>query len=690
MLDSPATPSKRTHSSHSMHILDPSEDTGDGWQSSAGGRGHAGDSEKGQYAGEQRQRGVGVGSAYSDTDEPRSDQEEDLDGHPSYADGDDGDGDGDDGDQDADSSMAPGVFPERPQGIATARRNARRRRSAWGQAWQISKEALPTLILSLLSLMFSGELLVHLARWPVFLKVDKLFILVPILLNLKGNLEMNLSLRMSTSANIGELDIRRTRETLIVGNMTLLQVQALIVSSGAGVLAFLLGVAADRHGDVKAPVSPAPAVTTGGPAALLSARRPMTASLQGLFSRRRLQPKQNSQPALQPRRVIHSHPKPVDPTQRLRNGYFEFVLVLATAMLSASLSSAILGNFMCALVVVARRTGANPDNIASPLAASLGDLLTLTIVGLLGSALVRFEGTILATLIFLGLLAACAICFFFTLRNTYVRELLSSGWVPLILAMFISSGAGLVLDTFVQRFEGFALLAPVVTGLPGACAAILVSRTSTALHSGKGDIHLPSSSSSSSSPNGLAHDAVGYSAVYGDPAQSRRRGENPRGVTSRLKHGIGALIALIRRPVEGWLVPMTVLTIGVSIELLFLLIVWVSGQLTFRWPFMLAFAVIGVFTQVAFALVLAHVFTLTLWSKNYDPDIYCLPLVSSLCDVAGQALLVLSYAVAHAMGDVVTAAVGAHADVVAVGPGAVNATTAAAVSAARTVVAQAF
>jgi hypothetical protein len=31
--------------------------------------------------------------------------------------------------------------------------------------------------------------------------VDKLFILVPILLNLKGNLEMNLSLRMSTSVS---------------------------------------------------------------------------------------------------------------------------------------------------------------------------------------------------------------------------------------------------------------------------------------------------------------------------------------------------------------------------------------------------------------------------------------------------------------------------------------------------------
>lgn len=36
-------------------------------------------------------------------------------------------------------------------------------------------------------------------HWPVFLRVEELFILVPILLNLKGNLEMNLAARFSTS-----------------------------------------------------------------------------------------------------------------------------------------------------------------------------------------------------------------------------------------------------------------------------------------------------------------------------------------------------------------------------------------------------------------------------------------------------------------------------------------------------------
>lgn len=36
-------------------------------------------------------------------------------------------------------------------------------------------------------------------HWDVFVKTSELFILLPILLNLKGNLEMNLAARFSTS-----------------------------------------------------------------------------------------------------------------------------------------------------------------------------------------------------------------------------------------------------------------------------------------------------------------------------------------------------------------------------------------------------------------------------------------------------------------------------------------------------------
>lgn len=511
--------------------------------------------------------------------------------------------------------------------LRRTRASRRSQPSALHRIYSISKEALPTLLLSLVSLIFSGEVLVHLSRWPVFLKVDKLFILIPILLNLKGNLEMNLSLRMSTSANIGELDIRRTRRTLVGGNMTLLQVQALIVSAGAGVVAFLLGVAADRKGTNITSITPATASgTASATSALAAAAATPTAG-----------------PVLQPRRIIHHHPKPPsDPTMRLRNGYFEFVLVLATGMLSASLSSAILGNFMCALVVIARRCGANPDNIASPLAASLGDLLTLTLVGLVASSLVRFEGTGLATVIFVCLVGACLVCWLVTRRNSYVKELLSSGWVPLILAMFISSGAGLVLDSFVQEYEGFALLVPVITGLPGACAAILVSRTTTCLHAGKGEVALRE-------PNGGRQGSGGFFSL------DARSSTSQSGFWGRVYTTL--ITPWLSPPTEGYLIPFTLLAIGLMIEVLFLVLTFTTGQLTFGWSFALTFSLSSL-GALAFSLALAHVMTMELWKRDYDPDIYCLPFVSSIVDVVGQALLVMAYATAKGLaGDVVKARV---------------------------------
>lgn len=475
------------------------------------------------------------------------------------------------------SEVRDGVFRDRA-GTGQSKRRGNRR-GLLARTWEISREALPTLCLSLTSLVLSGELLIHLAKWPVFSKVDKLFILIPILLNLKGNLEGNLSLRMSTSANIGELDVRRTRETLIFGNLALLQVQALIVSLFAGTLSFVLGLGtgAEPAKQVPAP-SPSPSVT----------RRVVVRRAAGFESSR-----------ITPRHIIHHHPN-LDPSLKLRNSYFEFVLVIATAMLSASMSSAILGSFMCALVVVTRQMGGNPDNIASPLAGSLGDLLTLTLLGLISSFLVRFEGTILATLILVGLAAACVVCFLAAFRNAYVRELLSSGWVPLVLAMFISSGAGVLLDSFVQRFEGFALLVPVLTGLPGACSAIFVSRTSTALHGGMGNnkfiprIHIRPGSS------------AGITSWW----------------TRTYDRFVPQWLQSIGGPTEGWLVPTVLFALGMMITITFLCLIRLTGQMTFGVPFFLMFALVSAvgFTS---SLGIGHVLTLILWRYDYDPGEYC-------------------------------------------------------------------
>jgi solute carrier family 41 len=46
-----------------------------------------------------------------------------------------------------------------------------------------------------------------------------------------------------------------------------------------------------------------------------------------------------------------------------------------------------------------------------------------------------------------------------------VKDLVKEGWSPLFGAMIISCGTGMVLDLFVERYDGFALLAVVISGL---------------------------------------------------------------------------------------------------------------------------------------------------------------------------------------------------------------------------------
>ncbi|XP_064473181.1 solute carrier family 41 member 1-like [Ornithodoros turicata] len=96
----------------------------------------------------------------------------------------------------------------------------------------------------------AGLLLDMVQHWPVFQKVTELFILVPALLGLKGNLEMTMAARMSTQANLGHMDTLREQWKMASGNMALVQCQATVVSLLASIFAVMMGFITEHTFDI--------------------------------------------------------------------------------------------------------------------------------------------------------------------------------------------------------------------------------------------------------------------------------------------------------------------------------------------------------------------------------------------------------------------------------------------------------
>ena len=86
-------------------------------------------------------------------------------------------------------------------------------------------------------------------------QVDQLIMIIPVVLNLNGNLEMNLSARLSTAANVGELDEPDVRRSIILGSLALLQVQTISVSFIAACIALIVGRFVPRNEPIPVPAS---------------------------------------------------------------------------------------------------------------------------------------------------------------------------------------------------------------------------------------------------------------------------------------------------------------------------------------------------------------------------------------------------------------------------------------------------
>ncbi|XP_038626981.1 solute carrier family 41 member 3 isoform X4 [Tachyglossus aculeatus] len=284
------------------------------------------------------------------------------------------------------------------------------------------------------------------------------------------------------------------------------------------------------------------------------------------------------------------------------------IVLCASSITTAFVTALVLGLVMVAVIILSRKLEINPDNIAAPIAASLGDLITLVILAAVSSIFYEYKDCY-----FLSPLVCCAFISLIPLwiviakRNPAILEILKFGWHPIIIAMGISSLGGLILMETISKphFEGMTVFSPVINGAGGNLVAVQASRISTFLHFWSTPGVLPLGMKS--------HCPHPCSTFFGSGSNSK---------SARV------LILLV--------IPGHLLFLYITHTLKKDNTAFITSTFVVLYLFM-------ALLQVWILLYLADVLVRLLWWKSMDPDNYSIPFLTGLGDLFGTGLLALCF-----------------------------------------------
>lgn len=377
----------------------------------------------------------------------------------------------------------------------------------------------------------AGLLLDQLQSWAVFKNVEQLFAVVTPLLGLKGNLEMTLASRLSTQANLGNLNSFSVALKQGWGNMVLKLAQATVMGLIAALFAIIVNI----------------------------------------------------------KYISYEHA----------------LLLCCSSLGTATITTIMLGSVTTTVVSISHFCKINPDNIATPIAASLGDVATLGVLALIAREMYKTKENIsipiAAIAVFLIMVPFWIYC---AKQNEYTRQLILTGWIPIIGAVAITSGGGVILESALKEYEGMAVFQPVINGIGGNLVAVQASRICTYLHQRSKLGELPSDS------NTLCISPC--SAFFGKSDHSR------------------TAIILMMLVVPGHLI------FAYSIHAIKEGNTSLSAIFT---PIYLTTTVL----QVAILLYVAHCMIHWMWKWKCDPDNAAIPLLTALGDLLGTALLATAF-----------------------------------------------
>lgn len=488
----------------------------------------------------------------------------------------------------------------------------------------------------------AGLILDHVKEWPVFLHVDELFILVPSLLGLKGNLEMTMASRLSTQANLGHMNDANELLKMAKGNLALVQCQATVVS-------FLVSLFASFVKSVSLS-----SLATSQVDSLMSTSTPMLAyqhaNATGTLNSHTRDPIRSSNssladaaPALDHSGGLSLHSMSMTMAPETGFNWDNALILCASSLLTANIACFVLGTMMILIIVGSNRISIDPDNVAAPVAASLGDMITAALLAVIAHSVYHYsvqeQFPYMALVITLLFLAALPVWFCVAKTNPYTSDVITKGWTPIVLAVFISSCGGFILEHGKARFSQLPVFQPVVNGVGGNLVAVQASRLSTALHkSGKpGYKPITSTTLAGQKPDKLF---IGPVEIFLSKNKS-----DINLTTARLlllisipAHLLYFFVILLTEPQSSSAAAATsVQAVGSDLPIEQLPQLGIVFLATY-----LAFAVL----QVALLLYLAHNLVALLWRYSIDPDNYSTPLLTATGDLLGCAFLLCVFLIA--------------------------------------------
>ncbi|XP_044741596.1 solute carrier family 41 member 1-like [Chrysoperla carnea] len=286
------------------------------------------------------------------------------------------------------------------------------------------------------------------------------------------------------------------------------------------------------------------------------------------------------------------------------------LLLTASCLFTASMTSLVLGSVMICVFFLSKLCHINPDNIATPIAASLGDLTTVFILANTTALLVDLQKDFKWISLIVIALCFFIVPFWWKLahRNVMARESLLTGWQPVVIAMIISSVGGLIMEYSIINFRGIAVYQLIVNGVAGNLVAVQASKLSTYLHKNYtlGE-HVPFSYSI-------------RKVFFGSDANSH---------TARI---------LLAMTIPGHLI------FNYAVASL-------NAGHTSTTPIFMIIYLLTSLIQVSILLYICHIMIYKMWRNEVNPDNSAIPYLTAIADFLGMAFLSAAFEFLYLIGD---------------------------------------